>query len=111
FRGRVDQIRMNATTVQNVVTYTTVVDFDNPELKLFPGMTAYVTIPVATATNVLKIPNGALRYKPDLPPAEVRVLLQKYGLSGGAGAEGGQQRAANAQDGQAGPGGAAGQDG
>ena len=107
FRGRVDQIRMNATTVQNVVTYTTVVDFDNPELKLFPGMTAYVTIPVATATNVLKVPNGALRYKPDLPTAEVRALLQKYGISGGAGAEGGQQRAANGQGGggQRGPGG------
>src|SRR5205823_9516592 len=111
FRGRVDQIRMNATTVQNVVTYTTVVDFDNPELKLFPGMTAYVTIPVATATNVLKIPNGALRYKPDLPPAEVRALLQKYGLGGGGAGESGQQSAANAQGGQAGQGSAAGQAG
>jgi len=36
-------VRLNATTVQNVVTYTTVVDFANPEMKLFPGMTAYVT--------------------------------------------------------------------
>ena len=47
FHGVVSQIRMNATTVQNVVTYDTIIDFANPELKLFPGMTAYVTIPVA----------------------------------------------------------------
>lgn len=80
FSGRVSQIRMNATTVQNVVTYNTVIDFNNPELKLFPGMTAYITIPVASASNVLRVPNGALRYKPDLKAEEVRALLQKYGL-------------------------------
>ena len=61
FRGVVSQVRMNATTVQNVVTYDTIIDFANPELKLFPGMTAYVTIPVATVQNVLKLPNTALR--------------------------------------------------
>ena len=81
FTGRVSQIRMNATTVQNVVTYNTVIDFNNPELKLFPGMTAYITIPVASASNVLRVPNGALRYKPDLKAEEVRALLQKYGLA------------------------------
>ncbi|PYV75889.1 MAG: efflux RND transporter periplasmic adaptor subunit [Acidobacteria bacterium] len=80
FTGRVSQIRMNATTVQNVVTYNTVIDFDNPELKLFPGMTAYITIPVASATNGLRVPNGALRYKPDLKVEEIRALYQKYGL-------------------------------
>src|SRR5450631_2021418 len=80
FTGRVSQIRMNATTVQNVVTYNTVIDFDNPDLKLFPGMTAYITIPVATASNALRVPNGALRYKPDLKAEEIRALLQKYGL-------------------------------
>ena len=48
-------MRLNATTVQNVVTYTTIVDFDNPDMKLFPGMTAYVTVPVATATDVVKV--------------------------------------------------------
>ena len=85
FTGRVSQVRLNATTVQNVVTYTTVVDFDNPELKLFPGMTAYVTLPVATATNALKIANGALRYKPDLKPEEVRALYQRYGIEAPAG--------------------------
>jgi HlyD family secretion protein len=64
FKGQVSQVRLNATTVQNVVTYTTVVDFGNPDMKLFPGMTAYVSIPVAQAENVVKIPNGALRFKP-----------------------------------------------
>ncbi|MCU1271580.1 MAG: hypothetical protein JWN74_2874 [Acidobacteriaceae bacterium] len=84
FTGRVSQIRMNATTVQNVVTYNTVIDFDNPELKLFPGMTAYITIPVASASNALRVPNGALRYKPDLKIEEIRALYQKYGLDDNA---------------------------
>src|SRR6184192_1764386 len=83
FTGRVSQVRLNATTVQNVVTYSTIIDFDNPELKLFPGMTAYVTIPVANAQSVLRMPNGALRYKPDLPADQVRALYQKYGLFSG----------------------------
>jgi HlyD family secretion protein len=83
FTGRVSQIRLNATTVQNVVTYNTIIDFDNPDLKLFPGMTAYITIPVATANNVLRVPNGALRYKPDMKAEEIRALYQKYGLGGG----------------------------
>jgi len=80
FTGKVSQVRMNSTVVQNVVTYDTIVDFNNSDLKLFPGMTAYVSIPVATATNVLKVPNGALRYKPDLPAEEVRALYQKNGI-------------------------------
>jgi HlyD family secretion protein len=80
FHGVVRQVRMNATTVQNVVTYDTIVDFDNPDLKLFPGMTAYVSIPVAAATRVTKIPNAALRYKPDLPANKVQDLYNKYGI-------------------------------
>jgi len=66
FHGVVSQVRMNATTVQSVVTYDTIIEFANPESKLFPGMTAYVTIPVATVKNVLKLPNTALRYKPPM---------------------------------------------
>jgi HlyD family secretion protein len=81
FHGRVAQIRMNATTVQNVVTYDTIIEFDNPELKLFPGMTAYVTIPVASAHDVLKVPNAALRYKPDLKPEELRQLYADAGIA------------------------------
>ena len=80
FTGSVSQVRMNSTVVQNVVTYDTIIDFKNPELKLFPGMTAYVTIPVATASNVTKVPNGALRYKPEFSADEIRALYQKYGI-------------------------------
>src|SRR5205085_11818569 len=81
FTGKVSQVRMNATTVQNVVTYNTVIDFDNPELKLFPGMTAYISIPVANAQDVMRVPNGALRYKPDMKAEDIRALYQKYGLA------------------------------
>src|SRR5437588_1168303 len=80
FTGRVSQVRLNATTVQNVVTYTTVVDFDNPQMKLFPGMTAYVSVPVATADNVMKVPNAALRFTPQTDAAKTQS------------AQGGQQR-------------------
>ena len=80
FKGTVSQLRMNPTTVQNVVTYDAIIDFANPELKLFPGMTAYVTIPVATAENVVKVPNAALRFQPPLPPAEVRALYAQHGI-------------------------------
>ena len=90
FSGKVSAVRLNATTVQNVVTYTTVVDFDNPEMKLFPGMTAYVNIPVATANNVVKVPNGALRYKPDLAADQLNALYQQAGIvrNGATGAKG-----------------------
>src|SRR5437660_9597414 len=83
FHGVVSQVRMNATTVQNVVTYDTIVDFANPDLKLFPGMTAYVTIPVATVQNVIKLPNTALRYKPPMPQEEILALYNQYGIEGG----------------------------
>lgn len=82
FQGVVSQIRMNPTTVQSVVTYDTIIEFANPELKLFPGMTAYVTIPVATVPNVVKLPNTALRYKPPLTADEVLALFQQYGIEG-----------------------------
>jgi HlyD family secretion protein len=76
-------VRMNATTVQSVVTYDTMIEFANPELKLFPGMTAYVTIPVATAHDALKLPNTALRYKPPMPPDEILAIYRQYGIAGG----------------------------
>jgi len=81
FHGVVFQVRMNATSIQNVVTYDTIVNFDNPDLKLFPGMTAYVSIPVASAIDTVKIPNAALRYKPDLPAEKVQELYRKYGIA------------------------------
>jgi HlyD family secretion protein len=80
FHGTVSQIRMNPTTVQNVVTYDAVIEFENRNLKLFPGMTAYVTIPVATAANVVKVPNAALRFKPPMDVDEVRAIYAKYGI-------------------------------
>jgi HlyD family secretion protein len=62
------------------------VNFDNPQLKLCPGMTAYVSIPVASVTDVQKIPNAALRYKPDLPLEKVQELYSKYGITATAAA-------------------------
>src|SRR5258706_4664253 len=87
-RGVVSQVRMNATMVQSVVPYDTIIEFANPDLKLFPGMTAYVTIPVDTVQNVVKVPNGALRYKPDMPAADLKALMQKYGMDNGGGQRG-----------------------
>ncbi len=100
FSGRVSQVRLNATTVQNVVTYNTIIDFDNPDLKLFPGMTAYITIPVADAPNTLRVPNGALRYKPDMPADQIRALYKQYGLISGQ--QAGTQTAGNQGSGDTG---------
>ncbi len=83
FHGVVSQVRMNATMVQSVVTYDTIIEFANPDLKLFPGMTAYVTIPVATAQNVVKVPNTALRYKPPMPAEQIIATYKQYGIEGG----------------------------
>src|SRR5712664_2976880 len=83
FHGRVSQVRMNATTVQSVVTYDTIIEFANPDLKLFPGMTAYVTIPVATVESVLKVPNTALRYKPPMSSEEILAIYKQYGIESG----------------------------
>jgi HlyD family secretion protein len=82
FHGVVSQVRMNPTTVQSVVTYDTIIEFANPELKLFPGMTAYVTIPVATVEKVLKVPNTALRYKPPMGSEEILAIYKQYGIEG-----------------------------
>jgi HlyD family secretion protein len=64
FRGKVTQIRNAPVTVQNVVTYDTIIEVANPDLKLKPGMTANVSIIVAHRDDALKIPNAALRYRP-----------------------------------------------
>ncbi len=66
YQGIVRQIRLNPTTQQNVVTYDVVIDVDNPDLKLLPGMTAYVDITLEEHSDVLLIPNAALRFKPVL---------------------------------------------
>jgi HlyD family secretion protein len=65
FSGRISQVRLNAQQQQNVVTYSAVIDASNQDQALLPGMTAYITVPVAHAENVLTVPNAALRFKPD----------------------------------------------
>jgi hypothetical protein len=64
FSGTVEQVRLQPTVVQNVVTYSTVIAVPNDQLKLKPGMTANVTIEVARRSNVLRIPAAALRFRP-----------------------------------------------
>ncbi|MCA9590361.1 MAG: efflux RND transporter periplasmic adaptor subunit, partial [Myxococcales bacterium] len=64
FRGKIGQIRNAAQTVQNVVTYNAVIDVDNEDLRLRPGMTATVTIVFAEKKGVLAVPNAALRFHP-----------------------------------------------
>jgi HlyD family secretion protein len=73
FIGKVQQIRNSPTNYQNVVSYDTVISVDNSDLKLRPGMTATVSIVIGARTNVLKIPNSALRYHPpEMPTTEVK---------------------------------------
>jgi HlyD family secretion protein len=67
FRGTVQQVRYSPNNVQGVVTYSAVVEVDNPEEKLRPGMTATVTIKTKEVKNTLRVPNAALRYKPTPP--------------------------------------------
>ena len=64
FDGKIEQMRLNPQTVQNVVTYNVVIDVDNPEQKLKPGMTANLTITIDERNNVLKVANAALRFMP-----------------------------------------------
>jgi HlyD family secretion protein len=64
FDGKIEQMRLNPVNVQNVVTYNVVIDVDNPEQKLKPGMTANLTITIDERNNVLKVPNSALRFTP-----------------------------------------------
>ncbi|MDD4356400.1 MAG: efflux RND transporter periplasmic adaptor subunit [Smithellaceae bacterium] len=63
FQGNVSEIRNAPTTVQNVVTYAVIVNVDNPELKLKPGMTANVSIVIDDKKDILRVPNAALRVK------------------------------------------------
>jgi len=77
FSGVVQQVRYSPETVQNVVTYTTIVNVENPERKLRPGMTATVSIIVGEAKNVLRVPNAALRYNPNLPQAEMEKIMKE----------------------------------
>ncbi len=79
FRGRITEIRNAPTTIQNVVTYDVVIQVDNKDLKLKPGMTANVTILVAHKEGVLKIPNAALRFRPAFAKKEGTGEKKKEG--------------------------------
>jgi HlyD family secretion protein len=81
FHGRVSTVRLNPTTIQNVVTYNTVIDFSNPEERLLPGETAYVTIPTGHASNAIQIPNPALTYKPTTPKPQLQEIYKQYNIS------------------------------
>src|SRR5438105_9861236 len=89
FHGKVVQVRNAPITVQNVVTYDTVIGVSNPDLKLKPGMTANVSIIVAHKDNVLQIKNAALRYRPaDATSGEMGSRSPApAGSRGGAGRE------------------------
>ncbi len=84
FYGRVSNIRLNPTTVQNVVTYNTIIDFSNPDERLLPGETAYVTIPTGHAENAVEIPNPALTFKPNLAPNALQRLYKIHHISNDA---------------------------
>jgi HlyD family secretion protein len=77
FNGVVKQVRVSPTTTQNVVTYTTIVNLDNPEKKLLPGMTATVDIIVGEAKNVLRVSNAALRFTPDVPAEQLQAMQKE----------------------------------
>jgi len=89
FHGKVVQVRNAPITVQNVVTYDTVIGVSNPDLKLKPGMTANVSIIVAHRDDALQIKNAALRYRPaDAPtPAETRSTSSPKGARPSGGRE------------------------
>jgi len=96
FTGEISQLRLNAQTLQNVVTYSAVIDVANRGMKLRPGMTANITIPVAKRENVLTVPNAALRFKPNLTDKEqeafrVKMEERRKELEAQRQAQGGQE--------------------
>ena len=76
FEATIRQVRESATNIQNVITYDAVMDVPNPDLLLLPGMTANIRIPVQVRENVMRVPNGALRYKPIDGKAGTAVLVK-----------------------------------
>ncbi|HEY5617293.1 MAG TPA: efflux RND transporter periplasmic adaptor subunit [Vicinamibacterales bacterium] len=76
FRGAVSQVRLEPVTEQNVVSYVTIINVPNPDMKLKPGMTANVTVEIARADDVLRVPNSALRFRPATSGAQVWVMTE-----------------------------------
>jgi HlyD family secretion protein len=103
FVGTVQQVRLQPTTVQNVVTYQTVINVPNQQLKLKPGMTANVVIEISRKTNVLRIPSAATRFR---PTTEIfAALKQEVPPDFGRGGFGGGRNARNSGGGNRGAGG------
>ena len=90
FEGAVSQVRLNPLVVQNVTTYATIINVQNNELKLKPGMTATLRVEVAKRTDVLRVPAAALRFR---PTAEMFAALNQpvppEALTGGRGGRAG----------------------
>src|SRR5690349_2116345 len=84
FDGKIEQMRLNPVNVQNVVTYNVVLDVNNPDQKLKPGMTANLTITIDERNNVLKVPNSALRFTPQ----DATTTRQRTGAGAGQGQAG-----------------------
>lgn len=102
FDGRVKQVRYSPVVQSNVVTYITIVEVDNPDLKLMPGMTAMVSIIFGEAQNVIRIPNSALRFN---PPQDVlmKIIEKRMAERSGPNSESGDQQR-SAQGGRSGMG-------
>ncbi len=93
FSGSVRQVRLVPSTDDNLVSYTVIIDASNPELKLFPGMTAAVDFLVEQKSDVLIVPNAALRFTPPLKNSEENAAPENGGgvlaaLGGGGGMHG-----------------------
>ena len=101
FHGKVTQVRNSPITVQNVVTYDTIIEVNNDDLKLKPGMTANVSIIIAQREQVLVVPNSVMRFRPPENPAtksgtnaptQVAALERPAGERSGGGQGGGERR-------------------
>jgi len=103
FRGTVRQVRNAPQTVQNVVTYDAVVDVNNPDLALKPGMTATVTFVYAQKDDVVRLPNAALRFRP--PPGMPRPQVANDAKAGRASRDAGEDEAVRARPERPGDGG------
>jgi HlyD family secretion protein len=102
FTGAVEQVRLQPTTVQNVVTYQTVINVPNEQLKLKPGMTANVSIEINRKTNVLRVPAAATRFRPN---ADVFAALRQEMPPEARGGFGGRNAGGRGGPGGGGPGG------
>jgi HlyD family secretion protein len=96
FAGRVAQIRFQPVVVQNVVTYTVIINVENPDLKLLPGMTANLSIAVTEHKNVLKVLSSALRFSPPSEAGGDEGAVPSSRWSGGGSGNGGRSNSPSA---------------